>query len=106
MKPERLPPQERKPKPPPPPPPKPVTPPPPPPRSPTPPPPPPTPLPDYIAQFIGQPWFESLYQNATSKVHVIYNTCICLWTGILFALLDISETVDSYKIYICSFIVV
>ena len=42
------------------------TPPPPPPRSPT--PPPPTPLPEYISQFIGQSWFDSLFPNASSKV--------------------------------------
>ena len=47
---------------------------PPPPKSPTPPPtpePPPrplTPLPEYIAQFIGQEWFEFFFPSATSKV--------------------------------------
>ena len=49
----------------------PQTPTPPPPKSPTPPPtppPPPTPLPEYIAQFIGRPWFDKLYPNANSSV--------------------------------------
>lgn len=39
----------------------------PPPRSPT-PPPPATPLPEYIAQFIGQKWFDQLFPGANSKV--------------------------------------
>lgn len=45
----------------------------PPPRSPT-PPPPPTPLPEYITQFIGQPWFDSLFPQPNSKViNTYYN---------------------------------
>ena len=45
------------------------------------PPPPPTPLPEYIAQFIGQQWFEKMLPNATSKIGFLIdrfengNTC-------------------------------
>ena len=91
----------------PPPPPPPKTPTPPPPRSPT--PPPPTPLPEYIAQFIGEGWFDKLFPEPSTKVcDIIYSfCCACMFSSCFyyynkcFFFLDFSQATQRHKVYLC-----